>query len=237
MQIETFTAEVKRVLCVVAHPDDMEYGASAAVAHWTNSGAHVAYLLLTHGEAGMQRSPDEAARVRPEEQRAACATVGVDQLTILDHPDGVLEMTLDLRRDIAREIRRFEPDTVLTSTWDVEPTWGGLNQADHRVAGLSVVDAIAAAGNRWIFPELITEGFQPHAVTRLMVTGSTPTHAVVVDRADVDRAVASLQCHTAYLADLPNHPVPSEFIPEALAGAGQIVGADHAVAFRVFEMR
>jgi LmbE family N-acetylglucosaminyl deacetylase len=237
MQIETFTDEVHRVLCIVAHPDDMEYGASAAVAHWTSAGAHVGYLLLTRGEAGMQRSPAEAGLVRPDEQRAACATVGVDHLTILDHPDGVLQMTLDLRRDIAREIRRFEPDTVVTSTWEVEPAWGGLNQADHRVAGLSVVDAIAAAGNRWIFPELIEEGLQPHAVTRLMVTGSVPTHAVVVDQADVDRAVASLECHSAYLDDLPNHPVPSEFIPEALAGAGQIVGTEHAVAFRVFGMR
>lgn len=90
----------RRVLCVAAHPDDVEYGASSAVATWTARGVEVAYLMLTRGEAGMDDTePDKAARLRTEQQTAACAAVGVTRLDFLDHPDGVLEASLALRRD------------------------------------------------------------------------------------------------------------------------------------------
>ena len=117
-----------RVLCVVAHPDDMEYGASAAVATWTRRGIGVTYLLLTSGEAGMQRPPEEVGPLRAAEQRRACDCVGVADLVILDHPDGMLMPTLELRRDIARVVRRVRPDAVVTANFDVE-AYGGLNQA------------------------------------------------------------------------------------------------------------
>ena len=133
--------EFRRVLCVVAHPDDAEYGTSAAVAEWTARGVEVAYLLLTSGEAGMQRPPAEVGPVRAAEQRAACDVVGVADLTVLSHPDGMLTYSLDLRRDIARAIRQFRPDVVVTGSWEVEPGWG-LNQADHRAAGLATLDAV-----------------------------------------------------------------------------------------------
>jgi hypothetical protein len=121
--------EVRRVLCVVAHPDDMEYGASAAVHHWTSRGIEVSYLLLTSGEAGMDEAPEVIGPVRAREQRAACTVVGVEDLRILAHPDGMLEQGLPLRRDIARTIREVRPDLVLTTTFEVE-AYGGLNQAD-----------------------------------------------------------------------------------------------------------
>lgn len=123
--------DFRRVLCVAAHPDDMEYGSSAAVAEWTDRGVEVAYLLLTKGEAGMQIPPDECARIRRGEQERACEQVGVAELTMLDHPDGMLVYGLDLRRDIARAIREFKPDAVLTGNWDLVTPWG-LNMADHR---------------------------------------------------------------------------------------------------------
>src|SRR4029079_17765844 len=100
-----------RALCVVAHPDDVEYGTSSAVAAWTSRGVDVAYLLLTRGEAGMDASPPEAtAELRRREQVAASEAVGVSQVEFLDHPDGVLVYSLEMRRDIARAIRRFRPD-------------------------------------------------------------------------------------------------------------------------------
>ena len=108
--------DFRTVLCVVAHPDDVEYGTSSAVAKWTAQGVEVAYLLLTRGEAGMPNSPEETARLRRAEQEAACATVGVSSLEILDHPDGVLMPSLELRRDIARAIRRHRPDVVVTGS-------------------------------------------------------------------------------------------------------------------------
>lgn len=238
-RLETFPGHgVRRVLCVVAHPDDMEYGTSAAVACWTRKGIEVAYLLLTNGGAGMQRPPSEAGPLRAGEQRAACDVVGVRDLTILDYADGVLEPTLGLRRDISRVIRRYRPDAVVTMSWDVEVPWG-LNQADHRVAGLTTADAVAAAGNRWIFPELAEDEELPAwDVTWLLVAGSAqPTHAVEVTDEDVAASVASLECHRAYLADLPDHPAPADFIPDMLHSAGSRLDADAAVAFRAYRLR
>jgi len=228
----------RRVLCVVAHPDDVEYGTSAAVAQWTTRGVEVAYLLLTTGEAGMQRPPAETGPLRAEEQRAACEAVGVERLTILQHPDGVLVYSLDLRRDIARVIRQFRPDVVVTGSWEVEPSYG-LNQADHRAAGLATVDAVRDADNTWVFPELAdTEGLQKWGADWLLVSGhSRPTHGVAVSQDAVERAVTSLAAHRAYLADLPDHPAPRDFIPEMLARQGMAIGARHGVLFRGYRLR
>src|SRR5690348_2902000 len=143
-----------RVLCVVAHPDDVEYGTSSAVAAWTARGIEVRYLLLTKGEAGMDALDPELTRdLRMAEQLAGSQAVGVSHVDFLDHPDGVLVYGLDLRRDIARVIRQFRPDAVVVGAWDVEFV-AGLNQADHRVAGLAAIDAVRDAGNRWVFREL-----------------------------------------------------------------------------------
>ncbi len=228
----------RRVLCVVAHPDDLEYGTSAAVAEWTARGVEVAYLLLTPGEAGMQRPPDEVGPLRAREQRAACDAVGVAALQILAHPDGMLVYSLDLRRDIARVIRQFRPDAVVTTSWEVEPGWG-LNQADHRAAGLAAADAVRDADNTWVFPELARdEGLPKWGATWLLVSGdSRPTHGVAVSPGSVAKAVASLEAHAAYLADLPWHPAPADFIPGILADQGKPLGAEAGVLFRGYRLR
>ena len=235
--IERFPDEnIQRVLCVVAHPDDMEYGSSAAVATWTARGVEVAYLLLTSGEAGMQRPPEVVGPLRAAEQRRACETVGVRDLTILDHPDGMLVYSLDLRRDIARRIREFRPDVVVGGQIGIEAPWG-LEQADHRAAGLATIDAVRDADNTWVFPELAREGLAKWHTRWLLVTGhAEPTHGIVVDERAVAASVASLECHEAYLADLPDHPVPAEFIPAMLAGAGRAMGADAAVLVRAYDL-
>lgn len=226
------------MLCVVAHPDDLEYGTSAAVAEWTARGIEVAYLLLTSGEAGMQRPPAEVGPLRAKEQRAACDLVGVGELQILDHPDGMLVYSLDLRRDIARAIRRFRPDAVVTTSWEVEPGWG-LNQADHRAAGLAAADAVRDADNTWVFPELARdEGLPKWGASWLLVSGdSRPTHGVVVSPDAVAQAVASLAAHAAYLADLPWHPAPADFIPGILAEQGKRWGVEAGVLFRGYRLR
>ncbi|MFT3876739.1 MAG: PIG-L family deacetylase [Propioniciclava sp.] len=226
------------MLAVVAHPDDMEYGMSAAVHRWTSRGVEVGYLLLTAGEAGMQRPPAEVGPLRAAEQARACAEVGVERLTILRHPDGMLMPDLDLRRDISREIRRFRPDVVITMNWDAEAPWG-LNQADHRAAGLSALDACRDADNTWVFPELASgEGLAKWGPTWLLVGGTAdPTHAIEVSDADVAAAVASLSAHQAYLADLPGHPAPADFIPAMLADAGASVGLGNAVLVRAHRLR
>jgi LmbE family N-acetylglucosaminyl deacetylase len=231
-------ADFRRVLCVVAHPDDVEYGTSAAVAAWTARGVEVAYLLLTAGEAGMQRPPEETRAIRAGEQRAACAAVGVSRLTVLDHPDGMLVPGLDLRRDIAREIRRFTPDVVVTGSWEVEAPWG-LNQADHRAAGLSCLDAVRDADNTWVFPELAAdEGLPKWGATWLLVSGDgRPTHGVDVSGGPFERGVASLEAHAAYLADIPGHPSPRDLLTTVTSGQGQALGVANAVLFRAHKLR
>lgn len=225
-----------RVLCVVAHPDDIEYGTSAAVAAWTSRGIEVTYLLLTKGEAGMDASPPErTAELRPAEQVAGSKAVGVSQVDFLDHPDGMLVYGLDLRRDIARAIRSQRPDAVLVGTWEVEVPWG-LNQADHRVAGLAALDAVRDAGNRWVFRELLEEGLEPWSPRWLLSSGDPrPTHGVEVTGEALERGVASLEAHRAYLAGIPGHPPARELITMATGMQGRMMGVPYGVVFRAWD--
>src|SRR6185312_16603001 len=119
-------------LAIVAHPDDLEYGAASAIARWTSQGKHVVYCLATSGEAGIDGiEPERAGPLREQEQRASAAIVGVDVVEFLGHPDGMLEYGLALRRDIARAIRRHRPDVVITGYFGDSWAPGMLNQADH----------------------------------------------------------------------------------------------------------
>lgn len=227
------------VLCVVAHPDDIEYGTSAAVAAWTAAGKRVAYYLLTRGEAGIDSmDPVDAAPARADEERAGAAVVGVESVEFGDHPDGRVEYGLPLRRDIAAAIRRNTPDLVLTLTHAETFAGGGLNQADHRAVGLATLDAVADAGNRWIFPELVDEGLDPwQAGTVGVVAGPSPTHYVDVT-GHFDEAVESLEEHRLYNAALPeDFPKPAELLQTTLGGGAEQVSdpmVRHALLLEVF---
>jgi len=237
LAVQPFPAQAfNRVLCVVAHPDDVEYGTSSAVAAWTSQGVDVAYLLLTRGEAGMDsRRPEETAPLRIREQVAGSAAVGVTQVDFLSYPDGVLVYSLEMRRDIARAIRAYRPDAVLVTSWDVEFV-AGLNQADHRVAGLAALDALRDAGNRWVFRELLDEDLEPWSPRWLLVSGDPrPTHGVDVTGDALERGIASLEAHHEYLAGLPGHPPPRPMITGITASQGRSMGVANAVLFRAFD--
>jgi len=224
------------VLCVVAHPDDLEYGTAAAVDKWVRAGKTVTYLLATRGEAGIDGvRPEEAGPLREQEERDGAARVGVDVVEFLDgFTDGVVEYGLALRRAIAREMRIRRPDLVITTTYADRFPGGIVNQADHRAVGLAVVDARADAGNRWIFPELVDEGHEPWQVARLLVVADPePTHFVDVSD-HFDAAVASLSAHDAYLAGLgPDYPRPTELLGMILGGPAEVVGVPYAVTGRL----
>lgn len=234
-------SDVQRVLCVVAHPDDMEYGGSAAVARWTSLGIHVSYLLLTAGEAGMRsRHPEEAAPLRAEEQRAACAAVGVEDLEILDLPDGMLEASLETRRHIARSIRRTRPDVVVTQPWDLHVEWG-LNHADHRAAGLATADAIRDADNPWVFRELSDqEGLDPWGATWLLVPNAGgPDRLIGLSERDLERGVRSLEAHEAYLAELGGDFDAREMLQEMTSQYARLnrsTPVDRALGVRAYRM-
>lgn len=230
-------SDIRRVLCIVAHPDDMEYGASAAVAEWTARGVEVAYLLLTGGEAGIRdRDPAEVGPLRAEEQRRSCAIVGVTDLTILDLPDGLLQADLDTRRHIARRIRQFRPDAVMCTTWELEAPWG-LNHVDHRETGLATVDAIRDADNPWLHRGLLAdEGLEAWSTRWLLVTGAVDTHAIALSIESVEKGIASLEAHEIYLAALPDHIPPREMITQITAGAGAAAGMEWALGVRAIPM-
>lgn len=235
--LKEFAEEWTTALCVAAHPDDLEYGTAAAVDRWVKQGKTVTYLLATRGEAGINTmSPHEAGPVREQEERDGANVVGVDVVEFLDHQDGVVEYSLGLRRDIAREIRIRRPDIVVTGSQDLRFHGGRTNQADHRAVGLAVLDAVRDAGNRWTFPELVDEGHEPWpGVTTVLVSGAAqPTH--YVDVADhVESAIASLEAHHAYNDALdPGFPKPRELVTWILSMGGQAAGVDHALACEVF---
>lgn len=227
-----------RVLCVVAHPDDVEYGTSAAVAAWTARGVDVRYLLLTRGEAGMDAlEPDRTRQLRTEEQLAAAEAVGVAHVAFRDHPDGVLEYGLPLRRDIAQEIRAFRPEAVVTGSWEIEFV-AGLNQADHRAVGLATLDAVRDAGNRWVFTDQLVDGLEPWSPRWLLVSGSNePTHGVDVTGEPLERGIASLEAHREYLAGLPGHPSARTLISVVTTMQGPALGVPSAVLFRLWDFQ
>lgn len=222
----------KRVLVIVAHPDDAEYGTSAAVAEWTARGIEVGYVLATGGEAGMQRPPEEARELRSIEQRAACDIVGVEHLKILDFPDGLVEYGIALRKALAYEIRAFRPDAIITGSGELHVPWG-LDHPDHRAVGLAAIDASRDAGNKWLFTDHFDDGVEPWEVATLLLTGTEATHFLPVSELSVQKSVASLAAHKHYLADLPDHPAPETFIPAMLAELGDSVGVPHAMGFAV----
>ena len=205
----------QRALVVAAHPDDIEYGVAAAVAVWTSSGKEVHYLLATRGEAGIAgMSPAEAGPLREQEERRSAAAVGVQEVEVLDHRDGVLEYGTALRRDLAGAIRRHRPELVVTmfggDTWTPPGTSpAALNSADHRALTRSVLDAVADAGNEWIFPDLAEEPWRGVQYIAVQSVGGEAPHLVDV-AAGVEAAVASLSEHRRYLEVLSDVPVDEQ---------------------------
>src|ERR1700729_3274580 len=224
-----------RAVAVVAHPDDLEYGAAAAVARWTGQGKHVSYLLATRGEAGIAgMAPDQVGPLRVEEERRSAAVVGVSEVEFLDHADGLVEYGIALRRDLAAALRRLQPQVIITMSFDL--TWGEegpVNHADHRAVGLATLDACRDAANSWLFPEL---GEAWHGVkTGYGVGTAIPTHFVDVPDA-IDVGVRSLREHKAYLDGLGTDFDPDEFLRNMAGFIGLAAGCEYAVGLRRYPM-
>ncbi|GAA1662725.1 PIG-L family deacetylase [Glycomyces endophyticus] len=227
-----------RALAIVAHPDDMEYGAAAAVARWTGEGREVAYLMVSRGEAGIDTmSPEECAPVRDAEQRASAAVVGVSTVEFLDHRDGVIEAGVALRRDLTAAIRRHRPELIVTLNRRDHFVPGTWNSADHRAVGESVLDAANDAGNRWIFPELAAQGLEPWGGVRWVALAASPqsTHAVDVT-GTMEAGIASLLEHRAYLSALTDEDPETYargFLTQFAQATGERFGVPFATAFEL----
>ena len=198
---------MQRVLCVHAHPDDVDFGAAGTVARWVDDGVEVAYLLVTRGDAGgFDDTPrDRMPAIREAEQRAAAAALGVKQVDFLEgYGDGTLTPSLPLRRDLTAAIRRFRPDRILTNSplrrWE---RIAGPSHPDHLAVGEAVTCAVYPdARNRFAFPEVALE---PWTVREIwFMAGPSPDHVVDIT-GTYERKLAALRAHvsqTAHLEDL-----------------------------------
>lgn len=224
----------QRALAVVAHPDDLEYGGASAVAKWTAQGKEVIYLMVSRGEAGIdEMEPSAVGPLRSQEEINAAAVVEVDVVEFLDYPDGIIEYGLPLRRDLSRAIRRHRPDVLVTINYGLKFSTGHLNMADHRNVGLAVLDAARDAGNRWIFPELVTEGLEPWKGVRFVaVMGADRAHARhgIDVSGFLERGLDSLREHQAYLENLETSAEETyRFLTAHAREAGEILGCEHGM--------
>ncbi|AWB91850.1 PIG-L deacetylase family protein [Aeromicrobium chenweiae] len=228
-----------RALVVVAHPDDVEFGAAAAVARWTGQGKTVVYCMVTSGEAGIDAlAPDVCRGVRMDEQIASASIVGADTVEFLGLPDGVLEYGVSLRRAISAVVRKHRPEIIVTNNF--RETWGGSapNQPDHMAVGRAALNAASDAGNRWIFPEQLVEGLVPWGGVKQVWAAGSPDATHAVDTTDTfDRGVESLAAHKAYIDGLGWEDFdPAEFLAGVSRPTGSRLGTTHAAAFEVFNL-
>ncbi|HEY3292006.1 MAG TPA: PIG-L deacetylase family protein [Candidatus Nanopelagicaceae bacterium] len=204
-------SEIKRVLAVSAHPDDVDFGASGTIASWIKQGIQVSYCICTNGDQGGEESGipvEEMPAVRHKEQRAAGAAIGVTDITFLNYRDGSLEPTLGLRKDIVRAIRIAQPDRMVIQS--PERNWEriGASHPDHLAAGEAAIQAVYPdARNPFAFPDLMDAGLQPWRVKEVWVTAhASPDH--FVDITDYFHLkMAALHAHasqTAHNAELEN---------------------------------
>ena len=203
--------EIKRILVVMAHPDDCDFGAGGTIAKWTAQGIQVSYCIITNGDQGGEESGiplEEMPQVRQKEQRDAGRALGVSEIQFLNYRDGWLIPTIELRKDIVREIRRAKPDRMVIQS--PERNWDriGASHPDHLAAGETAIQAVYPdARNPFAFTELRAEGFEPWRVREVWVTGSpNPNH--FVDITDTfDKKMAALHSHvsqTAHNKELEN---------------------------------
>lgn len=226
-----------RAMVIVAHPDDIEFGSAGTVAAWIKGGAAVSYVLCTSGdvgiaEAGMTKA--RAAEIREAEQSAAAALIGVEEVVYLRQPDGMLVNTLDLRKKLVREIRRFRPEAVIcmdpTVVWVNE---GYINHPDHRAAGEAAVDAIfPAAGQPNLFEELADEGLRAHKPRKVFVSAFRQGDVAVDITHTIDLKLAALGQHASQFRGWDPAPRVREW--NSLAAAG--TGAAYVERFRVITL-
>jgi LmbE family N-acetylglucosaminyl deacetylase len=232
--------EFSRGMVVFAHPDDGEFGSAGTVARWTGEGTKVAYVCVTDGSAGSNEPGvvrAELAKIREEEQRAAGEVLGVTDVTFLGVLDGHVEVTLDLRRAITREVRRFRPDVLIAPDpqryWD--DTRSYINHSDHRAVGQACMAVVNPdSSTRPMFPELLDEGLEPFEIRFLWIPAYEGDADTFVDITDtIERKIEALRCHKSQIHDWP----VDEWIRKRAKERGADQGLEYAESFRTFRLR
>jgi LmbE family N-acetylglucosaminyl deacetylase len=224
-----------RGMVVAAHPDDSEFSVAGTVAKWTRQGTEFVYVICTDGGKGTDDPdlpPVRLTPIRHEEQRAACAVLGVKQVVFLDHEDGVLQPTLELRRDIARQIRIHQPDVIFCGDPTTRYFRGDyINHPDHRAAAEAALCAIFPdARNRWQFPELLAEGLEPYAVRDVYLMGTTIPDTWIDIEETLDVKLKALAQHRTQLD--ATAPGVEDWIRELAQRHAEGHGMRYAEAFK-----
>lgn len=233
MSNNSYTPE--SVLAVFAHPDDIEFGCAGTIARWVQEGARAAYVLITSGDVGIAKpgmTKAKAAEIREAETLEAAKVVGVEDVTFFRIGDGMVENTMELRKRVVREIRRFQPEVVMCG----DPTMlftarGGLNHPDHRAAAGAAVDAVfPAAGQPNLFEELAEEGLSAHKVRKVYVStwGDGTTYINISNT--IDLKIKALKKHVSQVGESKNL---EENMKQRAADRGKDVEMAYAEAFRV----
>lgn len=228
----------ERVMVVTAHPDDAEFACAGTIARWVKSGATAAYVLATSGDVGIDRPgmmKAKAAEIREAEARAAAQVVGVHDVTFFREPDGMLENTLELRRRLVREMRRFRPEVVITG----DPTMlftprGGINHPDHRAIDTATMDAVfPAVGQPNLFQELEAEGLHAHKVRKMYFTARGQGDFLVDISDTIDLKIAALRQHVSQVGGRDDL---DQIVKDMAAQAGAPQGVSYAEAYRVITL-
>ena len=242
--VEPTNGDAKRVMLIVAHPDDGEFMAAGTLAKWARQGSEIYYVLCTSGDKGTsdpEMKPEELAAIREREQRAAAAVVGARDVVFLRYPDGTLQNTLELRKDLVRQIRRYRPDVLVCQDPTMRYTDGYINHPDHRAAGDAALDAVfPSARDYHVFPELVTEeGLMPHKTLEVYLGAQGPSATVWVDIADtVDVKIAALYEHMSQVGKDPERlKTMAERIKERCAEVGAAHAMSYAESFRYVRLR
>ena len=225
------------VLAVAAHPDDLEFSCAGTLAFWAKQGTKVVYLICTSGEAGFDRpnlSREERIAIREAEQRAAAEVLGVNEVVFLREPDGLLQPTLELRRKIVREIRRFQPDTVLC--WDPSVLWindSMVNHPDHRAAAQATVDAVfPSAGLIYLHEDFAREGLNPCKPDRLFIFRFDGGDTFSDIEETIDLKIAALKKHQSQIKEWD----PEPFLRKMAERQGRAGGMKSAEVFKVIQL-
>lgn len=224
--------DLQRVMVIAAHPDDPEFGCAGTILKWAELGRHITYVLLTSGDKGSHDPdlrPGRLAALRETEQRAAAAALGVEQVLFLRRPDGLLENSLDLRRELAGIVRQHRPDIVLA----IDPWRHYQLHPDHRAAGQAALDAVWSAREWNIFPEQLVDGVDPWRVRQVYLFWTDNPDYWEDISCCLDRRIAALMQHASQLGAEPEKL--AERVRQRVREAGEAPGYAAAESFKRFE--
>jgi len=223
----------QRAMFIFAHPDDIEFSCAGTAAKWAKAGSEVTYVLITDGNVGshdVEYDREKLAQTRRREQDAAAKIAGVSRVVYLGYHDGLLEPTLELRRDLVKLIRQYKPNAVVSGDPRAFfPSDDYINHPDHRAAAIASIEAVfPACEMRLLYPEFEAEGITPHKVNHVYVSFG-PDADVYVDITDtIATKIEALRQHTSQFGDWD----PSEIVSNWAKETGKQVGLPFAETFR-----